>query len=116
MSLQKETIEDVAVLVPGRLIVGGSETDRLESTLYELIATGQRKIVLDLNRTHIITSLPIKLLERVHKKAKESGAIFCLCCLDHIDQASAIFWLLRQFPFYDTREECLQALRFAQAE
>lgn len=114
MALQTEFKEDVAILVMERLIVGGSETDRLEAALHELVAAGKRKIVLDLHRTEIITSLPIKLLEKLYAKMRASGVILCLCCADGIDQASAIWWLLRQFPYYATREDCLRALRFAQ--
>ncbi len=113
MSLQMERSEDVVILVSEPRIVGGSETDRLEAALHGLIAAGERKIVLDMHRTEIITSMPIKLLERVHWKARANGVIFCLCCLDHIDHASAIWWLLRQFPYYETRADCLRALRFA---
>jgi anti-anti-sigma regulatory factor len=113
MDLQREQQDDVAILVPGRVIVGGSETERLEAALHELMAAGWRKIVIDLHRTHIITSMPIKLLEKLYARARKGGVILCLCSLDHIDQASAIFWLLRQFPYYATREECLRALRFA---
>ena len=108
MRFGKESVEDVVILVPGRVL---AETEALELELYRLIEAKQEKIVLDLGNTEIIASPAIKAFESAENKARERGLILCFCNIDHLAAIPAIFWIIRRFRVYATRDECLRVLR-----
>ena len=110
MRFGMESVDDVVILVPGRLL---ADTEGLELELYRLIEEKRMKIVLDLGKTEIVASPAIKALERVDIRARESGIILCFCNIDHLAAIPAIFWIIRKFRVYATREECLRVLRLA---
>jgi anti-anti-sigma regulatory factor len=113
MRFGKEIVDDVVILVPGRLL---AETEALELELYRLIEEKRTKIVLDLGKTEIIASPAIKALEKVDAKARENNIILCFCNIDHLAAIPAIFWIIRKFRVYGTREECLRVLQLARAD
>ena len=113
MRFGKEIVDDVVILVPGRVL---AETEALELELYRLIEEKQAKIVLDLGNTEIIASPAIKAFEKVEIRARESGIILCFCNVDHLAAIPAIFWIIRKFRVYGTREECLRVLQLARAD
>jgi anti-anti-sigma regulatory factor len=110
MWLKLEHVDDVALLIPGRLLIGGPDMDQLESEVERLIAGGQRKIALDMAKVQILASLSIKRLVQLQERTKEAGVAFCLCNADRILQIPAHFWVNRLFQVYATREECLREM------
>ena len=50
MNLEKNLVGEIHVLTPRKDLMGGEETRELSSTIQEIVAAGQPKIVIDLGR------------------------------------------------------------------
>lgn len=110
MWLKTEHVGDVALLIPGRLLIGGPDMDQLESEVERLVAGGQRKFALDLAKVQILASLSIRRLVQLQERTKQVNVTFCLCNADRILQIPAHFWISRLFPVFATRDECLREI------
>jgi anti-sigma B factor antagonist len=70
---QKTAGPDVAVLVLSGRIAMGSDSQKIEWALAELLKEGQRKVVLDLGGVNFLDSSGVGILMMCHAKLKRVG-------------------------------------------
>lgn len=110
MWLKTERLGDVTLLVPSRSLLGKPDVERLESALDALVASGQRKVLLDLQNVQILTSSAIKNFLRLQTRAQQEHVTVCLCNANRLLQVPAQFWISRLFTVFQSREAGLQGL------
>lgn len=111
MALHREVIGDVAVVIPEGMLKGDRETTELENSLRKLMQDGQKKILLDLQKTAWLNSIAIGMLTGVHTSAMNRGVKFAVCNVERrIHDTLVILRLLNVLNVYDKREEALEAL------
>jgi len=81
--MKHSIIDDVAVLEPSRMLVGGDEDSILDETLDIRLGQGYRKFLIDLADVTTTNSTGRGQLIRLHKRAKLAGAQLVFCNLDH---------------------------------
>jgi len=114
MKLGVKTVEDVLVLTPHGMQLGGEETDAFEDKVRELDKNGNRKLLIDLGQTTFMNSLGLTVLFLAHAKYARRGATVKLCAV--APKLRQVFELVRLTRVYDrnvhhTEEEALAAFR-----
>ena len=74
MKTEARIVGGVAVLAPHGLLMGGTDTDELDSRLSDLLGHGAKRVVLDLGGTRWINSAGLGLLIHQWKAFNEAGA------------------------------------------
>jgi anti-sigma B factor antagonist len=98
----------VAVLTPQKQLRGTGETDDLGYHIEQLIAAGNRHLVINLRKATYITSAGITILLRGHKSYHDQGGRVVLCCLNEITNHILVVMKLNLvFDIYDTEEEAI---------
>ena len=110
MQLETRTIRDVVVVsVQGR-IPGEAEKKKLQGTLLDLLASGTRKVVVDLSKTEWMSSAGIGGLVGARQAFEDVGAQISLAGLTaRIKELVTITRLTEVFEVHDTVEEALTA-------
>ncbi|MFQ5600193.1 MAG: STAS domain-containing protein, partial [Candidatus Krumholzibacteriia bacterium] len=97
MSLHVERLGDVVVVIPSRMLTGGDETDELERELRILLAARQKKILLDLGRTYLVTSRALGMLYDVNESARIRGVTLYVCNIDkRIENTMVVMQIIRR--------------------
>ena len=108
------TIDDVVILTPKGLLLGGKETDELEARIKELDSAGNEKLLIDLGRTTFMSSMGMACLFLAHAKYIKRGARVKLCSVDR--KIKALFALVKLTLIYgddlhDSEDEALASFR-----
>ena len=114
MGLTVRSENGVTILTPEGKLLGGRETEELDSKIRELDQAGNRMLILDLGRTTFMTSLAIAVVVRAHVSYSKRGGLVKLCAMDrHIHQIFEITRLTCVFApnMHDTVEEGLASFR-----
>lgn len=104
------TIDDVVILTPRGLLLGGKETDELEARIEELDGEGNEKLLIDLSQTTFMSSMGMACLFLAHAKYVKRGARVKLCSVDR--KIKALFALVKLTLIYgddlhDSEDEAL---------
>jgi anti-anti-sigma factor len=104
-------IGDVHVLTPRKNLVGGEETTGLINAVAALVAAGESRVVLDLQRISWVSSLGIEGLRRIHRLCQSSGGWLRLVGagsrIRNVLLTMRLDWI---FETFDTTEEALAAV------
>jgi anti-anti-sigma factor len=108
------TIDDVVILTPKGLLLGGKETDELEARIKELDSAGNEKLLIDLGQTTFMSSMGMACLFLAHAKYIKRGARVKLCSVDR--KIKALFALVKLTLIYgddlhDSEDEALASFR-----
>jgi len=109
-----KTIDDVVILTPKGLLLGGKETDELEARIKELDSAGNEKLLIDLGQTTFMSSMGMACLFLAHAKYIKRGARVKLCSVDR--KIKALFALVKLTLIYgddlhDSEDEALASFR-----
>jgi anti-anti-sigma factor len=114
MKLGVSTTDDVTVLTPYGMLLGGDETDEFEDTVRDLDKEGSKKLLINLSETTFMNSLGLTVLFLAHARFARRGATVKLCGADR--KLLHVFELVRLTRVYDrnihkTEKEALKAFR-----
>lgn len=114
MSLNVRTVDDVVILTPRGMLLGGKETDELEEKIKELDESGNEKLLINLEKTTFMNTPALSVLFWLHAKYVKRGARVKLCCIDK--KIQEIFVLVKLTLVYgddihDAEEEALASFR-----
>ena len=109
-----KTIDDVVILTPKGLLLGGKETDELEARIKELDGAGNEKLLIDLGQTTFMSSMGMACLFLAHAKYIKRGARVKLCSVDR--KIKVLFALVKLTLIYgddlhDSEDEALASFR-----
>lgn len=112
--MEIRNVEDVAILIPRGLLLGGKETDELEARIRELDEEGNEKLLIDLSQTTFMSSMGMACLFLAHAKYVRRGARVKLCSVDR--KIKVLFALVKLTLIYgsdlhDTEDEALASFR-----
>lgn len=112
--MEIRTIDDVVILTPKGLLLGGKETDELETRIKDLDSEGNEKLLIDLSQTTFMSSMGMACLFLAHAKYIKRGARVKLCAVDR--KIKALFALVKLTLIYgedlhDTEDEALASFR-----
>jgi anti-sigma B factor antagonist len=113
VALQIETreVNGTAVLALGGRIVLGEESRALREKVNGLLAIGNKKIILNVDRVGYIDSSGIGMLVAIYHAAKSHGASLALCHLgSHFEGVLQITRLLTVFDTYKTEADAVRSL------
>ena len=82
MSLDVRTSSDVTILTPKGMLLGGKETDELQSKIKELGEAGNRKLLVNLGQTTFLNSVSLGVLIAGHSSYAKRDAQMKLCAVD----------------------------------
>lgn len=112
--MEIRTIDDVVILTPKGLLLGGKETDELETAIKDLDSQGNEKLLVDLSQTTFMSSMGMACLFLAHAKYIKRGARVKLCAMDR--KIKALFALVKLTLIYgadlhDTEDDALASFR-----
>ena len=118
MSLDVRKKDDIFVLTPKGMLLGGKETDELQEKIKELDAAGNEKLVLNLGKITFMSSIGLAVLFRAHASYVKRDARVKLCSVDR--KIKQVFVLVKLTLVYgddlhETEEEALAAFPKANA-
>lgn len=110
MAIRSKTVRTIVVLYPHGRYLGGKETDELEQVIMETAATGNTRLILNMQQVTMITSAFMSLLVKARHDYTGRGGEIKLCTLvDTVQRALHIPVLLSKFDHHGTEEEAMAA-------
>ena len=114
MNPEVRTVEDVTILTPHGLLLGGRETDELKEKVTALDEKGNTKLLLNLGKTTFRSSVGLAVLFLANTKYTRRGATVKLCSVDK--RIRQLFVLVKLTLVYgenlhETEEEALASFR-----
>ena len=101
----------MAVLALSGRIVLGEESSALREKVNGLLASGNKKIILNVDRVGYIDSSGLGILVAMYHAAKSHGASLALCHLgSHFEGVMQITKLLTVFDTYKTEADAVRGL------
>ncbi len=115
MSVKVTTLDNltIAVIEPKGKIIGGEETDELKTKVSDLLAQGNRKLVIDLSGVNYINSTGIGALVHVYTSYTNAGGKVKLSGMGKSVQN--IFVITKLTSVFDTEETKEEAIKSFQA-
>jgi anti-sigma B factor antagonist len=111
LKITNREVDGVTVLTLEGRIVLGEETAALRSKVKELLAAGNKKLVLDLKNVTMIDSAGLDTLVIAHTSSKSSGATLRLCSLgSRTNELLQITRLVNVFEVSDSEADAVRAL------
>jgi anti-sigma B factor antagonist len=109
MSLDVRTVGDATILTPKGMLLGGKETDELQSKIKELSEAGNKKLLIDLGQTTFMNSVSLGVLIAGHSNYAKRQAKLKLSNVDKkIQNIFVVTKLSLVFDVYDSEEEALK--------
>ncbi len=107
-------VDGVIILTPKGLLIGGKETDDLESRIKDLDSAGNEKLLINLGKTTFMSSMGLAALFLAHAKYVRRGARVKLCAVDR--KIQQLFVLVKLTLIYgddlhDSEEDALASFR-----
>ncbi|MGE5175670.1 MAG: STAS domain-containing protein [Hyphomicrobiales bacterium] len=109
MSLEVRTSGDVTILSPKGMLLGGKETDELQSKIKELADAGNRKLLINLGQTTFMNSVSLGVLIGGHTNYAKRGAQLKLCAVDK--KIQSIFIVTKLALVFETYEDEAEAIK-----
>jgi anti-anti-sigma factor len=112
LSVKIEHVGDVAVVTADGQFVGGGETDELDSALTRLVVQeGQRKTLLNLAETRIMSSMALGVLVKTQTAVREREGQFALCAPRPRLKSVIARCFGSVIQMYDSQDEALKRLQ-----
>ena len=109
MALDVRTVGDVTILTPKGMLLGGKETDELQSKIKELAEAGNKKLLINLGQTSFMNSVSLGVLIAGHSTYAKREAKLKLCAVDKkIQNIFVVTKLSLVFDVYDDEQEALK--------
>ncbi len=109
MALDVRTVGDVTILTPKGMLLGGKETDELQSKIKELADAGNKKLLINLGQTTFMNSVSLGVLIAGHSNYAKREAKLKLCAVDKkIQNIFVVTKLALVFDVYDEEPEALK--------
>ena len=116
VKITNSEIDGVSVLELDGRIVLGEESNSLRERLKNLVATGKKKIVLNMANVKYIDSTGLGILVAAHVSAKTQGASVRLCHLgEKFHEIMQMTKLLTIFDVYDTQAAAVTSFQAARS-
>jgi anti-sigma B factor antagonist len=109
MSLDVRTSGDVTIITPKGMLLGGKETDELQSKIKELVEAGNKKLLINLGQTTFLNSVSLGVLIGAHSSYAKRGAEMKLCQVDK--KIQNIFVVTKLSLVFDVYESCEEATK-----
>ncbi len=110
MALDVRTVSEVTVLTPKGMLLGGKETDELQSKIKELAEAGNKKLLINLGQTTFMNSVSLGVLIAGHSTYAKREGKMKLCAVDKkIQNIFVVTKLSLVFDVYDEYEEALKS-------
>ncbi len=107
-----EMVSDICILT---LTLGEflhDENERFKAGFEEILAQGNKKIVLDLADTSYVSSLILASLVYIHQRAKTAGGDLIICNVkNRVQEILSVTNLDKVFSISKSREEAINAFR-----
>ena len=108
LKMTDRVVDGVAVVAMEGRIVLGEESTALRERVKSLLASGQKKIVLNMNNVTYIDSSGVGALVASHTSAKSQGATLKLCHLgSKFQEILQVTKLVTVFEVYPTEAEAI---------
>jgi anti-sigma B factor antagonist len=105
-----KVIGTAVVVLSGRIVLG-EESSALRANVNDLLASGTKKIILNMDRIGYIDSSGLGILVSMYRAAKSHGASLALCNLgSHFQEIMQVTKLLTVFDTYKTEADAVLAL------
>ena len=112
MSLDVRTVGDVTILTPKGMLLGGKETDELQSKIKELGEAGNRKLLINLGQTTFMNSVSLGVLIAGHASYSKRDAKLRLCAVDKkIQSIFVVTKLSLVFEVFEDESEALSSFK-----
>ena len=109
LHIANREVNGMAVLALGGRIVLGDESSALRKNVNGLLAKGNKKILLNVDRVGYIDSAGLGMLVAMYRDAKSQGASLALCHLgSHFEGVMQITKLLTVFDTYKTEADAVK--------
>ena len=110
LQIANRQVGDVTVMALDGRIVLGEESSALRAKVKDLLARGNNKIVLNVDKVGYIDSAGLGMLVAVYHTAKSHGASVVLCHLgSHFEDMLQITRLLTIFDTYKTEADAVRS-------
>jgi anti-sigma B factor antagonist len=109
MSLDVRTSGEVTIITPKGMLLGGKETDELQSKIKELVEAGNKKLLINLGQTTFLNSVSLGVLIGAHSSYAKRGAEMKLCAVDK--KIQNIFVVTKLSLVFDVYESCEEATK-----
>jgi anti-sigma B factor antagonist len=111
MAVRVEQTGEVAIVAPEGNFFGGKETDELDRALKALMASENKKMVLDLAKVSHLNSIAIGILVGAYTNYQKRGGRIILVNVDRrIQNVFVVTKLSLVFEIAESRQEALKAL------
>ena len=108
MKVRKIEPSDVVMISPKGLLTGGIETTELKEEIYKVLASGSKRLIIDLGETLYLNSTALGLFMSAHKEFQEKNGGMKLCRVNkNIDNILVITKLSMVFEVFDTEEQAI---------
>jgi anti-sigma B factor antagonist len=109
MSLDVRTVGDATILTPKGMLLGGKETDELQSKIKELSEAGNKLLLINLGQTTFMSSVALGVLIAGHTNYTKRQAHMKLYNVDKkIQNIFVVTKLSLVFDVYQSEEEALK--------
>ena len=112
--MEIRNVDDVVILTPRGLLLGGKETDEFEARIKDFDGMGNEKLLINLEKTTFMSSMGMACVFLAHARYVKRGARVKLCSVDRkIRQLFALVKLTLIYgdDLHDTEEEALASFR-----
>ena len=111
MAVRVEKVGEIVIVAPEGNFFGGKETDELDRSLKEQIASENKKMVLDLAKVSHLNSIAIGILVGTYTNYQKRGGRIILVNVDRrIQNVFVVTKLSLVFEIAESRQEALAAL------
>lgn len=110
LNLERKSIEpDIVVLeMTGRICLG-SDCQKVEWTLADLLKENQKKIIFDLSGVTVVDSTGVGILVTCHAKARRAGgSLHIACATDMVEETLKLTSVDKIFTLYTSLSEASQ--------
>lgn len=112
MAVKTTTLQSgtIGVIEVKGSLVGGEETDELNSAVADFVEQGNRKLIIDLGKVDYLNSTAIGVLVKAHTTYKKHQGSVKLCGINkNINNIFVITKLTMVFDVAETREDAVKA-------
>lgn len=111
MAVRVEKVGEIVIVAPEGNFFGGKETDELDRSLKEQIASENKKMVLDLAKVSHLNSIAIGILVGTYTNYQKRGGRIILVNVDRrIQNVFVVTKLSLVFEVAESRQDAIKAL------
>jgi anti-sigma B factor antagonist len=112
LKIKRREIDDVVVLEISGKVMGGPDSDKVKTTISELIEEGAQKLLIDLSDVPWMNSSGVGILISAYTSMRNAGAhVKFLNINERVKSILMVTKLLTVFESYYSREDALASFR-----